>query len=425
MQVVDTLMRSTYVDTIIKKRRQGALFPAQADLNKLWKLTGKVFRLRRLLLDLFAAQCQGGRESERHALRGFDPTTIQASKPSQDYQTYSQSEKLDATFSLWVQKVEETAHATRRVFRQVNQPSQDLSGISSASLRNARLYTIAACAKSRRLVLTGERNEVSNFCVEAENEGHQNRSTQERPDWLLIELEGDFLIRPIQAREALEMIQLSSSTNSLVQLNMGEVKSSVIVPLVAITIAGHLYIYILRIWLFPLTNAKFRIILIGVLGFDSKAPFIGNARLVIEKKWVEVFENLSPRSPGIVGTMEIVREPGIVGTMEIVREHKRYNAKVRKGSNAAEEDIEFVKSEKAEKLQWRSLSIKDLVLLVKDARGYIDDAGGETTLESQDGEDEGASELIEHQDLDQSDFMFDNAQVSPNKEKTLKCKRPQ
>ena len=50
-------LQNTCVDTIIKKRRHGALFPAPADLNKLWKLTGNVSRLRRLLLDLFAAQC--------------------------------------------------------------------------------------------------------------------------------------------------------------------------------------------------------------------------------------------------------------------------------------------------------------------------------------------------------------------------------
>ncbi|KAM0796893.1 hypothetical protein BDR22DRAFT_892826 [Usnea florida] len=50
-------LQNTCVDTIIKKRLKGGLFPAQADLNRLWKLTGDVFRLRRLLLDLFAAQC--------------------------------------------------------------------------------------------------------------------------------------------------------------------------------------------------------------------------------------------------------------------------------------------------------------------------------------------------------------------------------
>ena len=50
-------LQNTCVDTIIKKRRNGGLFPGQADLNKLWKLTGSIFRLRRLLLDLFATQC--------------------------------------------------------------------------------------------------------------------------------------------------------------------------------------------------------------------------------------------------------------------------------------------------------------------------------------------------------------------------------
>ena len=50
-------LQNTCVDTIIKKREHGGLFPGQVDLNKLWKLTGDVFRLRRLLLDLFAAQC--------------------------------------------------------------------------------------------------------------------------------------------------------------------------------------------------------------------------------------------------------------------------------------------------------------------------------------------------------------------------------
>ena len=50
-------LQNTCVDTIIKKRQYGGLFPGQVDLNKLWKLTGNVFRLRRLLLDLFATEC--------------------------------------------------------------------------------------------------------------------------------------------------------------------------------------------------------------------------------------------------------------------------------------------------------------------------------------------------------------------------------
>ena len=81
--------------------------------------------------------------------------------------------------------------------------------------------SMTALQRARRLVLAGERNDVSGFCVEMENEGHQGWEASRWPDWLLMELEGDFLIRPTQARVALEMIQPSASENSLVQLNMG------------------------------------------------------------------------------------------------------------------------------------------------------------------------------------------------------------
>ncbi|KAL8668988.1 MAG: hypothetical protein Q9224_007762, partial [Gallowayella concinna] len=70
-----------------------------------------------------------------------------------------------------------------------------------------------------------------------ENPGHTTWSAHERPDWLLIEIDGDFLIRPVQVRVALEMIRPSSLTNTLMQLNMGEGKSSVITPLIAATLA--------------------------------------------------------------------------------------------------------------------------------------------------------------------------------------------
>lgn len=86
---------------------------------------------------------------------------------------------------------------------------------------------MTALQRARRLVLASERNDVSTFCVEVENEGHQGWDLNQWPDWLLIEIEGDFLIRPMQARVALEMIKPASSTNSLVQLNMGKYSWSI------------------------------------------------------------------------------------------------------------------------------------------------------------------------------------------------------
>lgn len=82
--------------------------------------------------------------------------------------------------------------------------------------------SVTSLQRARRLVLAGERNDISTFCVEIENDGHQGWDTNDWPDWLLMEIEGDFLVRPTQARVALEMIQPSSSENSLVQLNMGQ-----------------------------------------------------------------------------------------------------------------------------------------------------------------------------------------------------------
>ena len=49
----------------------------------------------------------------------------------------------------------------------------------------------------------------------------------EHPDWLLVEIEADLSVRPIQAAVAKEMLKPRSGLNSVMQLNMGEGKSSV------------------------------------------------------------------------------------------------------------------------------------------------------------------------------------------------------
>lgn len=56
----------------------------------------------------------------------------------------------------------------------------------------------------------------------------------EFPDWLLFEVDYGFLIiRPGQARIALSMINLPGGRSCVMQLSMGEGKSSVIIPIVA------------------------------------------------------------------------------------------------------------------------------------------------------------------------------------------------
>jgi len=62
---------------------------------------------------------------------------------------------------------------------------------------------------------------------ELSNPGRIGWNAVSYPDWLLIELENNLLVRQVQAEIADEMLDPSSGENAVVQLNMGEGKSSV------------------------------------------------------------------------------------------------------------------------------------------------------------------------------------------------------
>ena len=74
--------------------------------------------------------------------------------------------------------------------------------------------------------------------AEMMNPGHVDWDAMEYPDWLLLELENNILIRQEQAQIARQMISPSSGNNSIMQLNMGLGKSSVIVPIVSSALAN-------------------------------------------------------------------------------------------------------------------------------------------------------------------------------------------
>jgi len=78
---------------------------------------------------------------------------------------------------------------------------------------------------------------TSDFLRELDNTGHENWDPMKNPDWLLIEIENNFLIRTVQADIASSMIKPEGNKNSIMQLCMGEGKTSVIVPIVATSLA--------------------------------------------------------------------------------------------------------------------------------------------------------------------------------------------
>ncbi|GAB0146158.1 hypothetical protein EsHS_00006568 [Epichloe bromicola] len=74
---------------------------------------------------------------------------------------------------------------------------------------------------------------------ELENIGHTNWRPIQDPESLLIEIESGVMIREVQAQIAAEMRRPSTDRNGVMQLNMGEGKSSVIAPIVAASLADE------------------------------------------------------------------------------------------------------------------------------------------------------------------------------------------
>ncbi|KAF4949086.1 hypothetical protein FGADI_9160 [Fusarium gaditjirri] len=68
-------------------------------------------------------------------------------------------------------------------------------------------------------------------------EGHSNWNPIEYPEWLLLEIDSDMLIRPIQVEVAQAIISPPSMSNSVLQMNMGQGKTSCIMPMAAILLA--------------------------------------------------------------------------------------------------------------------------------------------------------------------------------------------
>ncbi|KAF4624821.1 hypothetical protein G7Y89_g13348 [Cudoniella acicularis] len=72
---------------------------------------------------------------------------------------------------------------------------------------------------------------------EQANQPHNNWSPIERTDWLLLEIDANILIRPVQVDVALATVSPLSGTNSVCQLLMGAGKTSCIMPMVSATLA--------------------------------------------------------------------------------------------------------------------------------------------------------------------------------------------
>jgi hypothetical protein len=97
---------------------------------------------------------------------------------------------------------------------------------------------VTALQRATRLVRLAESGRNEDLANELDNVGHVNWDPFEFPETLLIEAESGIMVRQVQEQIAGEMRQPSSGHNAVMQLNMGEGKSSVIVPITAAGLAN-------------------------------------------------------------------------------------------------------------------------------------------------------------------------------------------
>ncbi|KAI9573353.1 hypothetical protein HD554DRAFT_861014 [Boletus coccyginus] len=91
--------------------------------------------------------------------------------------------------------------------------------------------------RARRLLRFALDGLEEEFSKELENEGCDGCDSEKYLDWLLIQIQGNFRIRRNQAETAMEMISPQSGKNTVMQMNMGDGKSSVIIPMTAAALA--------------------------------------------------------------------------------------------------------------------------------------------------------------------------------------------
>jgi hypothetical protein len=110
--------------------------------------------------------------------------------------------------------------------------------LSSAWKAAVIQYGLAITEIHRAYRLIALSNHPQDLAEELLNCGHRNWSPSKFPETLLLEAESAIMVREVQEEIAKQMRSPPNGENSVMQLNMGEGKSSVIVPIVAAALAN-------------------------------------------------------------------------------------------------------------------------------------------------------------------------------------------
>ncbi|KAG9311594.1 hypothetical protein JVU11DRAFT_7803 [Chiua virens] len=123
------------------------------------------------------------------------------------------------------------------LFQFLTSTSLDKSSVTWKECLISLVLIVLDIQRARRLLRFAMGNLDKELFKELENEGCDGWDASEYPDWLLIQLQGNFLIHCAQAYIAKEMMSPQPSENTVLWVSMGEGKSSIIIPICAVMLA--------------------------------------------------------------------------------------------------------------------------------------------------------------------------------------------
>ena len=121
------------------------------------------------------------------------------------------------------------------VLRSLHESTKDDYAFNGV-LRYAR--SITNLQRLLRIKSALARNEVTQLASEIRHDDGANWRAKDHTDWVLLQIDYNFLIRQDQYEVAQAMIKPGSGTNSVLQMNMGQGKSSVIIPMIVAELAN-------------------------------------------------------------------------------------------------------------------------------------------------------------------------------------------
>ncbi|OJJ65665.1 hypothetical protein ASPBRDRAFT_79678 [Aspergillus brasiliensis CBS 101740] len=184
--------------------------------------------------------------------------------------------------------------------------------------------SITALQRAKRLVnVMGHRMDLAR---ELQSPGHTNWNPMDFPESLLLEIESGVLIRDVQKQIARRMKNAQPGHNVVMQLNTGEGKSSVIVPIVAAALADRSCL-VRVIVPKPQSRHMFQM-LVSKLG----GPFRAAEMLGLVRKYAPVIKMQFPRSieveephPGSFPRIRLLRADAVHQLFERIADHIFHN----------------------------------------------------------------------------------------------------